>query len=86
MGMGMYPPNMMGMNPNNINLNADSNSMPQGMSDLSSINNLSGMNGMNNYMNMPPGFNPMMFQGQNLPSNMNMQMGNNEEMNSQEEN
>ena len=68
--MGMYP-NMMGMNPNNINLNADS-SYPQGNNDFNSMN----MGNMN-YQ----GFNPAMFQGQNFPQNMHnmdMQMNNQE--------
>jgi len=85
--MGMYPPNMMGMNPNNINLNYDS-SNPQGMPDMNNMNmhNMPNMN-MQNFPNMNmqnmPGFNPM-FQGQNnLSPNMNMQQMQDDEENQQ---
>ena len=68
----MYP-NMMGMNPYNINLNADS-SNPQGNNDFNSMN----MGNMN-YQ----GFNPAMFQGQNFPQNMQMP---NQEQDQEEDN
>ena len=66
----MYP-NMMGINPNNINLNADSSSFPQGNTDFNNMNM--------NYQ----GFNPAMFQGQNFPQNMQMP---NQEQDQEEDN
>ena len=36
MGMGMFPPNMMGMNPNNINLNSDPFNN-QGMTEMNNM-------------------------------------------------
>jgi hypothetical protein len=63
MGMGMFPPNMMGMNPNNINLNSD----PFNNQGMTEMNN---MQQMQQYLQNMQGFNSM-FQGQFIPQNQN---------------
>ena len=61
--MGMYNLNMMGMNPNNINLN--------GENSQSGTNPSQGMNEM-----QMQGFHPGMFQGQNQQNTPNQQQDN----------